>query len=686
MRAGRVLVFTTLLLLLTASLGAHLHRTRAQTGYVCPDGSTNCYQMSYVGLTDLQRQGRDTWYFWTGGDRNPGGTNVVGDQALWRHIATETHGQFDLIQSIDSRHRGQRFKQFGIISDPDCRKASAPDQYGLWIDDCTSINTPPLGPAFGKSAGIIGLRIFPNPNFDPKKWNVDAYRKDAASVEPPYLVGMTCAMCHVGFNPLHPPADPENPQWHNLNPGIGNQYFREQIFSAAKFPMTQSLQPNDFRWQLAHSEPAGTSETSQVATDHIFNPNTINHIAYINDRPTHAEVTADGVHRNVYHILKDGSDSVGSACLDDPTPHPGQDDTACAALRVYINIGVCANIWTTLQDPIYGLQRPQSAFDPKQARLDPNCNQGWTDTEARMGGLESFLRTLAPLHLADADNGQAYLPKDTAVLTRGKAVFAEQCASCHSSKRPPADNATTQAEWFRQAVMADDFLQKNYLSDDARHPISEIKTNSARAMGTNATAGHIWANFSSDTYKQLPPVHIDGLVDPFHTSLKLLPFEATGGRGYYRTPNLANIWATAPLLHNNSVGLYNGDPSVAGRLAAYQDAMEKLLWPERRPGVKSIQRTSQASKFFYEEGGSVCIAKGTPVSLIANVDVVTPEHFRKDDFFTRFFCKVTGTGHLNALFLLADNAPDFVQDRGHTFGAELPDADKKALIEYMKLF
>jgi hypothetical protein len=273
------------------------------------------------------------------------------------------------------------------------------------------------------------------------------------------------------------------------------------------------------------------------------------------------------------------------------------------------------------------------------------------------------------------------------VLARGKVVFAEHCATCHTNKRPPENNSTTETEWFRNAVMANDFLDNNYLSDDVRHPVSEIGTNIARAMGSNATAGHIWANFSSDTYKQLPPVHITGLVDPLHTNLKLLlPVEATGGRGYYRTPNLANIWATAPLLHNNSVGIFNGDPSVAGRLAAYQDAMEKLLWPDRRLGVKSIQRTTMASKFYYAEGGSVCISKGTPVSLIANVDVVTPEHFRKDNSFTRFLCNVTSGGSLNALFLLVDNAPDFIQDRGHVYGAELSDADKKALIEYMKLF
>jgi hypothetical protein len=303
-----------------------------------------------------------------------------------------------------------------------------------------------------------------------------------------------------------------------------------------------------------------------------------------------------------------------------------------------------------------------------------------------MGGLESFLRTLTPLHLADADGGQAFLPKDAAVVARGKVVFAEQCARCHTNKRAPDGSEASQMAWYREAVMKDDFLTENYLSDDARHPVSEIGTNIGRAMASNAMAGHIWANFSSDTYKQLPPVKISGLVDPLHTSLTLLPVEATGGRGYYRTPNLANIWATAPLLHNNSVGLYNADPSVSGRLTAYQDAMEKLLWPERRQGLASIKKTTVASKFHYAEGGSVCIAKGTPIQLIANVDLVTPEHFRKDDAFTRMFCSLSSGGHLNGLFLPLDNSPDFVEDRGHTFGSTIPDVVMKALIEYMKMF
>jgi hypothetical protein len=134
------------------------------------------------------------------------------------------------------------------------------------------------------------------------------------------------------------------------------------------------------------------------------------------------------------------------------------------------------------------------------------------------------------------------------------------------------------------------------------------------------------------------------------------------------------------------VGLFNNDPSVAGRLAAYQDAMEKLLWPERRLGLKTIRKTTRSSTFKYEEGGTVCIARNTPIDLIANVDVVTPEIFREDNFWTRLFCHITGTGDLNGLFLLNDNAPDFVQDHGHTYGTKLPDEDKKALIEYLKTF
>ena len=48
------------------------------------------------------------------------------------------------------------------------------------------------------------------------------------------------------------------------------------------------------------------------------------------------------------------------------------------------------------------------------------------------------------------------------------------------------------------------------------------------------------------------------------------------------------MWATAPYFHNNALGKFTNDPSVAGRMAAFDDAVHKLLWPERRE-----QRTCQ---------------------------------------------------------------------------------------------
>ncbi len=675
------------LILISAMSLFVVSKATAQTVYTCPSGKSSCYQSGYTGLSELQEHGRDTWYFWTGGDLDHDGKTIVGDQELWRLLAIKTHGALDLLQAVDSRYRGERFKRFGVVSDPDCKKATQPDKYGLWLDDCSSPDVPRIADVPGEPTGVMGLRKFLNPKFDETKWDAKKYMADPASVEPPYLIGMACSFCHVGFNPLHPPADPENPEWHNLHPGIGNQYFREQLFTTAKYPPSRGLKPSDFRWQVANAEPPGTSDTSAVATDHLNNPNVINNIANVNDRPKHHEVTADGVERDVYHILKDGADSVGSACLDDPTPRPGVNDTACAALRVYVNIGMCADVWTTLQDPIFGMLKSQDPFVPKKARQQNGaCNTAWLATQARMDGLESFLRTLTPLHLADADGGAAYMPKDAQVMNRGKIVFAENCARCHSSKQPPANYSGDHADWFRTAVMQDDFLTNNFLSDDARYPVSELKTNSKRAMGSNAMEGHTWQEFSSATYKKQSSVHVDGLVNPMHPSLPILPFEATDGRGYYRTPTLANVWATAPLLHNNSIGLFNADPSLAGRLGAYQDAMDKLLWPDHRAGAKSIRKTTQASTFTYEEGGSVCIGANTPVDLMANISVVPPVNLRKNDSWNRFSCRIGGGGSLNEILLLADNAPDFVEDRGHTYGASLPEADKKALIEYMKTF
>jgi hypothetical protein len=305
-------------------------------------------------------------------------------------------------------------------------------------------------------------------------------------------------------------------------------------------------------------------------------------------------------------------------------------------------------------------------------------------------------------------------------MTRGKEVFAESCAVCHSSKQPPPNVDPHSGEgkaWFRAAVMAPDFLENNFLSTDRRYPLTKIETNSARALATNAKAGHVWDNFSSLTYKELSPVDELEFFNPFDEAhpIKFKPKEKNVAPGYYRVPSLVSVWSSAPFLHNNMLGKFTGDPSLAGRIDAFTDAVEKLLWPEKRLNKDSIWRTeSDCSLHLRKEfltGGlkplqafadgdgyikTGMIPKGTPVNLVANID---PD-FQHIDVFRKIAEKLIKlkavklsrdeeAAEFNQLIpdlLTANKCPDFIEDKGHYFGTDLPESDKRALIEYLKTF
>jgi cytochrome c5 len=141
-------------------------------------------------------------------------------------------------------------------------------------------------------------------------------------------------------------------------------------------------------------------------------------------------------------------------------------------------------------DPVEGAtsQRP---FLIDTARRD--CAD-YRATEERMPAAEAFLKTIRPMPLREAPDGDQYLTKDLDVLTRGKIVYADTCARCHSSKRPPSgipSGSPAEADWFRQSVQAADFLDHNFLSDDERHPVTR-SARTSRGLPRRATAGHIW--------------------------------------------------------------------------------------------------------------------------------------------------------------------------------------------------
>ena len=105
-------------------------------------------------------------------------------------------------------------------------------------------------------------------------------------------------------------------------------------------------------------------------------------------------------------------------------------------------------------------------------------------------------------------------------------------------------------------MLAKDFRDGNTLTDDVRYAVTAVGTNMARALATNAVDGDIWAEFSSTEYKALPPlgrITLDvpifqpDAVPPWHGQQTIrIDFEPCGGgRGYYRTPSLVSMWATA---------------------------------------------------------------------------------------------------------------------------------------------
>jgi hypothetical protein len=655
--------------------------------------------------------GRNNWIVWT-----------AGNDRFWDYLTNKTVGNFDLLKVVSNHSslkfsRSNRWNYLGLVNEPCFEKPTGPraDRYGLWLDvrkigcepdpfeDETKYpgvkigargKNIPAGSYYGYATGIVGLRLFPNPDFDEeaqKRWDADRYYNDPSyyndkNLVRPYRVGMSCGFCHVGPNPTNPPQDPENPKWENLNSNPGAQYFWvDRIF-------TWAAEPSNFAYQLFHTSRPGALDTSLVSSDYINNPRTMNAVYNLGARLQNAlkfggENLAGDEKSNKQlndfvpsssplskfysapdlvwtpRVLKDGADSVG----------------ALGALnRVFVNIGQFSEEWVEHFNPVVG-GKPISPIEIKVGR---NHSSYWQATESQTPNLALFfLATAKPDYLKNAPGGNAFLTADTAILDRGKEVFGERCARCHSSKLPekaysffPNNGCAGKDylncwnaywEWtksdeykkeIKQIVAADDFLTDNFLSTDLRIPVTLLETNACSPLASNAIEGNIWNDFSSRSYKDLPSVGAITVHNPFTGQPR--PYEMpAGGRGYTRVPSLISIWSTAPFLLNNTVGEFNPSPSVASRMKSFDSSIEQLLWPEKRPGNIDYKTASgktlrgridlttetsylrvpkgylpeflqplvgplSAGPFFNQDGLELGpIPKGTPVMLLSNVDL-----------------------------------------------------------------
>jgi hypothetical protein len=537
---------------------------------------------------------------------------------------------------------------------------------------------------FGTSTGALGLRKFPNPRFDAEKWrkangslatweglnqprsgdpsNSDsrATRLFDASVEPPFLIGMSCGACHISHDPRKRVGDINNPSWDEIDGLVGGQYSRISQLLAS------GMSPHSVEWQLIARARPGTVDTSALPMDVVANPGTMNPIHNFSQRPLHehrvlkwrraascpAGLTANcwcepdrpgkcwmrsELRERVQHILKGGEDSIGAEE---------------AIQRVYFNIGSCAEqCWLNhipdlrAADPAqrnYG----QTPFDIAQCRRD--C-ASFRAIEDRLSDLAAFFMTARPTDLWKARGLSGPEELDRALdqefgagsVDLGRQVFTRTCAGCHSSQSGLQDKVD-----YRATVPGDPTLRVDFLSHERHVPASRVGTYLGRAMHSNHMASRVWDEYAARDLHEQP-------VDP-----TLKEIMKGGGRGYYRPPSLLSVWAQAPFMHNNAIGpelcgqpskkeldFYSSpyvdgnerrlaaappcvpyDASVEGRYKLFKASMDELLNPSKRiPKVNLVDEdvivdiAPKVSILGREGGLSLKLPKGYPVGLLNNL-------------------------------------------------------------------
>jgi hypothetical protein len=817
--------------------------SQAQPAALAPDtaGSytdTGFYEAE-TGLSPSARAGREIWFKATAGNAR------FHTYAFPQRITA----LIDWYRVLNTQQRGNRFKTWGLINDPECctpgsvgcPAKSREETFGFdWCpgdqellrfvgkngyrDPACDLKDAPANPAdpeghqkgredscnlaFGTSTGALGYRKFPNPRFDAAAWKKlngslgswegydrrlsdDPNRSDYkvrkladGSIEPPFLVGTACGSCHIAFNPAKPPKDPEHPQWENISGLVGNQYVRISEI------MVSGLSKDDLLWQVfAHARP-GTSDTSAIPNDQVNNAGTINALINIAQRPTFANEDVmrwrkaascpTGAKEDacwcepgkpgkcwekslkkeiVHHILKDGSDSIGALG---------------AIQRVYFNIGSCSEqCWVNHLTDLRQLDPNarnfgQTPFDIGQCRRDcPNFRA----IEDRLTNVLDFFLTAPEGHAKDLrearenqrkqSNPQAGYDDDDLVadldkefgkdaVSRGQKVFAENCARCHSSGKPPFEAIDF------HAIDAKTGLRADWMGNDVPTPVTEVGTYRCRALHSNHMRGHVWDQFADENYHARPAV--EGILEPHD-----------GGRGYYRNISLLNLWAHAPFLHNNSVGpelcgwggdksnsyefyrasyvdasrpglpplpkgqqpaCWKYDPSVDGRFKLYVASMTDLLNPSKRvPKATKLDEDivlDIGPRIFdgKEEkkliGFTVRVPAGATAGNVGNfqhkafiVDLLTAK-LRPAELQARLARRLPadeakklaaemqsiGTaiavdpGRLvevvkearartPSLWQVYSSCTDEIENEGHRFGEDLPEADKKALIAFL---
>lgn len=630
------------------------------------------------------RRGADVWFKGTFGNQDYFAKYV--GKTLRHGVAIAP----DYSHWLDTRKRKERYAKYGMMNDPDCTEGDATT---FWMDRCKDAH----------ATGVIGLRKYyndkPPAGFDPY---TTPYQDGELTDSRRFVIGQACAVCHASFDPTNPPADPANPKWENITGHIGNQFTNNgaaQLFGA---------QPGHFSHVMYDAMAPGQVDTTSGHMDYIYNPGTQNNVTDLHTRPLFTEkikhpITGEVKEARTRHVLKGGEDSVGEHL---------------ALLRVYLNIGVCYAECNEANFPVPGtLFGDKKHYKPFSAKQCYQACEPWNHADAKMLDLAVYLASGGPFYLRDAVDvdgtpGRKLIKDD--LVPRGRAVYAQECASCHSSKVAPesvrADKVALgrfygghifgrEADWRSEvgatAAADPDFSGKHlaggrpaqfakdgiygqdWLGNEQPTAHNIVGTNRCRAMHGNQVPGAVWSEFSSETYKERPAPP-GSYAKVFNPMLPLIggkpnPFgineEIDKGRGYYRNVSLLSIWAHAPYLHNNMLGPLTRRAdggigyTVKEMVDMFEGGMRELLTSDN-PSVtphrpQKVTRFPVDFKIPLKAGGEprITVKAGTPAFHVWSVNPFSP------------------------LFL---TCADEVENKGHQFGVDLSPEDKNALIEFLK--
>ena len=165
-------------------------------------------------LSAEERRGRDTWYFWTGGN-----------EKFWVEMARKTRRQRRPLNYVDSRRNGRRFRELGAITQPGCVPATAADEYGLWFDRCDqpAVRTCPASPAASSACASSPIRSSTSRSGTPRStWPT------RPAHEPPYLDRDVVRLLPHRLQPAQPArrsrtTEMVEPDGHHRQPVLGRR-------------------------------------------------------------------------------------------------------------------------------------------------------------------------------------------------------------------------------------------------------------------------------------------------------------------------------------------------------------------------------------------------------------------------------------------------------------------------------